>query len=210
MSKYFSFVYSGEIREDSEKKVIPQEEFNTLLTAQQVLEKAKEDVDQYLEKNKKDCELFAEEAKDLGHKQGLLEFNKQILYFNDRINQIELDLQKQLLPLTLKAAKKVLGVELETNPEAIIDIIRKTITPITQNTSVKIYVSKEDRQVVEKKKKELKDILEYAEVFMIEEKDDIKKGDCIVETETGIINASLENQWNAMESAFKAFTNNKN
>ena len=57
----------------------------------------------------------------------------------------------------------------------------------------------------EKKKKELKAILEQVHTFIIEEKEDITPGGCIIETEAGIINASLENQWRALESAFEAF-----
>ena len=34
-------------------------------------------------------------------------------------------------------------------------------------------------------------------------------GVCIIETEAGIINASLENQWRALESAFEAFMKQK-
>ena len=58
---------------------------------------------------------------------------------------------------------------------------------------------------MERKKKELKAAFEQVQSFIIEEKENIKPGGCIIETEAGIINASLENQWRALESAFEAF-----
>ena len=47
--------------------------------------------------------------------------------------------------------------------------------------------------------------LEQVKTFSIEEREDVAPGGCIIETEAGIINASLENQWRALESAFEAF-----
>ena len=76
---------------------------------------------------------------------------------------------------------------------------------MTQNHHIKIFVAKEDKEVLEKKKTELRAILEQVQTFIIEEKEDITPGGCIIETEAGIINASLENQWRALESAFEAF-----
>ncbi|MBI3211529.1 MAG: HrpE/YscL family type III secretion apparatus protein, partial [Simkania negevensis] len=41
--------------------------------------------------------------------------------------------------------------------------------------------------------------------FSLEDREDIAPGGCIIETEAGIINASLANQWQALEAAFAAF-----
>ncbi|MCB1071585.1 MAG: HrpE/YscL family type III secretion apparatus protein [Chlamydiales bacterium] len=205
MTKYFSLIYSGEIRQGSEEKVIPSDAFSELLSAIEVLNKAKEDVKTYLSNNKEECKKLLEEAKEAGFNEGLSQFNKQIIHYEQRIKQMEHELQKMILPLALRAAKKIVGRELQSNPETIVDIVRQTLKPVTQNHHIKIFVSKEDKEVLEKKKKELRAILEQVHTFIIEEKEDITPGGCIIETEAGIINASLENQWRALESAFEAF-----
>ncbi len=205
MSKYFSLIYSGEIRQGSEKKIIPSEAFSELLNATEVLNKAKADVKTYLSNNKEECKKLLQQAKEAGFNEGLSEFNKQILHYEQRIKQMEHELQKTILPLAVKAAKKIVGRELEIKPETIVDIVRQTLKPVTQNHHIKILVSKQDKEILEKKKKELREILEYAKTFTIEGKEDITSGGCIIETEAGIINASLENQWRALEAAFEAF-----
>ncbi len=205
MSKYFSLIYSGEIRQGSEEKVIPSEEFSELLKATEVLKKAKADVKTYLNNNKEECQKLLEAARTAGFNEGLSEFNKQILHYEQRIKQMEHELQKMILPLTLRAAKKIVGRELESKPETIVDIVRKTLKLVTQNHHIKISVSKSDREILEKKKKNIREMLEQVQTFIIEEKEDITPGGCIIETEAGIINASLENQWRALESAFEAF-----
>ncbi len=205
MSKYFSLIYSGEIHKGSDEKVIPAEEFSDLLKAVDVLKKAKEDVKIYLDSNKEDCAKLLKKAEEAGFNQGLTEFNKQILHYQERIKQMEHDLQKMILPLALKAAKKIVGRELESKPETIVDIVRQTLKPVTQSHHIRIFVSKQDKDALEKHKKELKTILEHVQTFVIEEREDVTPGGCIIETEAGIINASLENQWRALESAFEAF-----
>jgi|JI10StandDraft_1071094.scaffolds.fasta_scaffold01504_9 type III secretion protein L len=205
MSKYFSLIYSGQIHQGTDEKVIPRDALSELLSATEVLKKAKQDVKTYLSKNKEECKRVLEEAREAGFNEGLAKFNNQILHYEQRIKKMEHDLQKTILPLTLKAAKKIVGRELELNAETIVDIVRQTLKPVTQNHHIKIFVAKEDKEILEKKKKELREILEHVKTFIIEEREDITRGGCIIETEAGIINASLENQWRALESAFEAF-----
>ena len=205
MSKYFSLIYSGDIHTTPENKVIPSEEFSELLKAIDVLKKAKQDVKIYLEKNKDDCAQLLKQSEEAGFNQGLTEFNKQIIHYEEKVKQMEHDLQKMVLPLALKAAKKIVGRELEANPDTIVDIVRQTLKPVTQNHYIRIFVSKQDKEILEQKKKDLKTILEHVKTFTIEEREGVTPGGCIIETEAGIINASLENQWRALEAAFEAF-----
>jgi type III secretion protein L len=205
MSKYFSLIFSGEIHRAEEDKILPEEEYSVLLDAQEVLAKAKEDVKTYLKQNKEECEKVLKKAEEAGFNKGLTEFNKQILLYEQKMKVVEHDLQKMILPLALKAAKKIVGRELETRPDTIVDIVRQTLKPVTQNHHIKIYVNKKDREILEEKKQDLKKSLDQVQTFIIEEREDVSPGGCIIETEAGIINASLENQWRALEAAFEAF-----
>ena len=205
MSKYFSLIYSGDIHKNDQDTFIPAKEFSELLNAREVLNKAKEDVTVYLEENKKECKKYLEEAKEAGFNQGLTQFNQQILHFQQKMKQIEHDLQNLVLPLALKAAKKIVGTELESHPETIVEIVRQNLKAVTQAHHIKIYVNRKDYEFLEKKKKEIKKILDHVQTFTVEEREDVSSGGCIIETEAGIINASLENQWRALEAAFEAF-----
>ncbi|MEM7174833.1 MAG: FliH/SctL family protein [Chlamydiota bacterium] len=205
--KYFSLIYSGDIQQSEahNSKVIAAADFSELLSATEVLQQTHQDIATYLEENKKECAQLLEKAKEAGFNQGLTEFNKQILHYEQKIKEIEHSLQSQVLPIALKAAKRIVGGELKSHPEAIVDIVRKTLKPVTQNHHIKIYVNKADKGFLEEEKGKLKESLEQVKTFAIEERDDIEAGGCIIETEAGIINASLENQWRALESAFEAF-----
>lgn len=114
-------------------------------------------------------------------------------------------MNKLILPLALKAAKKIVTKELETRPETIVDIVLHTLTPVLQSHKITIWVNKADKEILEKEKSRIREKLEQIESLSIHERDDISPGGCIIETEAGIINASIENQWRAIEAAFDKY-----
>jgi type III secretion protein L len=66
-------------------------------------------------------------------------------------------------------------------------------------------VHHDDLVELEKSKSKIKKMFEHLESLSLQERDDIEPGGCMIETEAGIINAQLENQWRALEAAFETF-----
>ena len=114
-------------------------------------------------------------------------------------------MNQMILPLALKAAKKIVGKELETHPDAIVSIVMQALSSAMQNHHITIWINKADKDVLEKEKTSIKEKLEHIESLLIKDRDDIAPGGCIIETESGIINAAVDNQWRALESAFERF-----
>ena len=204
--KFFSLIYQGEVHPAAEEKVIPAEDFSTLMEASELLLKAKEDVAHYKREVEKQCEHLKEEAKKEGFNEGLTQFNEHLIHFDKQLRLIRLELQKQILPLVLKAAKKVVGEQLSLHPETIVEIVLQTLAPATQNHRFTIYVNKADKEILEAEKPKIKNILENIQTLTIQERSDVDPGGCVIETESGIINATIENQWRALEAAFEKYT----
>ncbi len=203
--KFFSLLFQGDIHPSSDEKIIPAAQFSKLLEASEVLEKAKADAQKLLDDTTKDCEELKKDAKDQGFEQGLEAFSEQILYQNEQLKAIRHNLQQMVLPITLKAAKRIVGKELETFPETILDIVMEAIAPITESHRVTIFVNKDDKQYLDAKKPKLQEKLDQVEILTIQERGDISPGGCIIQTESGMINATIENQWKALERAFEKY-----
>ena len=202
--KYFSII-DQEVHPNKADKVIPAAEFSTLLEAKEVLDTAQKKAEAMLKRSKKSCQNARAKAKEEGFSEGLDQFNKQILHFENQLKTLRHETQRQILPLALKAAKKIVNRELESDPNVIVDIVSGALRPVTQYRQIKIYVHKDDKDILEAEKPKLKEILEQVQNLSIIERDDIEKGGCVIETEAGIINASLENQWRSLEAAFETF-----
>lgn len=203
--KFFSLIYQGEIHPATNEKVIPAEDFSTLMQASEVLDKAKEDAAHYKKEIEKECEQLKQRAQEEGFQEGLIRLNEHIIHFDKQLSLIRLNLQNQILPLALKAAKKIVGEQLEVRPETIVEIVIQTLSPVIQNHRFTIYVNKEEKEVLEANRARIKSILEQVQVLNIQERADVAPGGCIIETESGIINATIENQWRALEIAFNKY-----
>jgi type III secretion protein L len=92
-------------------------------------------------------------------------------------------------------------------PDAIVDIVIQALTPVLQSKQITIYVNKNDRELLETAKPKLKSILEQTDSVTVLDRADVSPGGCIIETEGGIINATIENQWRTLEAAFARYRN---
>lgn len=203
--KLFSLLSKEPVHLAPGQKVIPAEDFSTLLSALELVQKTHDQI----KRAKRELFIEAEEVKEAafqeGYQEGLKALNKHLLTLDHELKEIRQEVQKSLLPLALKAARKIMGEELRLHPERIVDIVLNALKPITQHKRVTIYVHKNDLQILEENRPKIKKIFEHLDSFSLQERADIEQGGCIIETEAGIINAQLENQWRALESAFAAF-----
>ncbi len=201
--KFFSLIYQGDLHIASKKKVVRRKEYSALISAEEVLQKAHEDAECFKKETEEECAQLKEEARKEGFEEGLATFNEQLLHFDKKLKQIQHETYLQILPLALKAAKKIVAKELELHPDTIVDIVRQALASVTQAQRITIYVNKADRDLLEEKKKEIKEVLEQVKVLIIQDRDDIELGGCVIETEIGIVNTTLENQFRALQAAFE-------
>ncbi len=205
MSRLFSLIKTEEVHLASDKKVIPLDDFTTLVEAHDVLERARTDAKALLEQARTEAIQIRETGEKEGFQEGLTKLNEHVLSLDQEKKRLRHEVNKLILPLALKAAKKIVARELETKPEVIVDIVLQALAPVLQNHRITIYVNKADKEILESEKARLKEKLEQVESLQIKERDDISPGGCIIETESGIINATAENQWNALEAAFERY-----
>lgn len=208
MTKFFSLHNAKEIHLAPNTKILPASEFSSLHSAQEIVEIAQKDAEEYQQKITQESEKIKEEAFQQGFQEGLDSLNKHILTLDHELQALRHDIQKKILPLAISAARKILGEELKLHPDRIVDIILNSLKPVTQHRKIVIYVNRADLAIIEENRPRIRKIFEHLENLSIQEREDIEMGGCMIETEAGIINAQLENQWRALETAFESFKGN--
>lgn len=208
MTKRFTLLEKDKVLISKNEKFIPAKEFSTLLDAEELKAKVEEEIKQLKKATEKKCKELRETARKEGFQEGLEQFNEHIIALEEKKRQLYHETQRLIIPLALKAAKKVVAQELKLHADIIVEIVKQTLKPVLQNHRIKIFVNKEDRAALESNKDSIKSILEQVETLSIEDRPDIERGGCIIETESGIINATLDNQWKALEAAFQGFMKN--
>lgn len=202
MSKKFFSLICGDKKISSTRKIVPAEAIAQLLEAEQVLENVKSDAEKYKQQVAQECEKLKIAAKQEGFAAGYQEWANQLSALEAEIQKVRSDMEKRLIPVALKAAQKILGKQIELSEETIVDIVSTALKAVSQHKKITIYVNKKDLDPLEKSRSQIKNIFENLEALSIRERPDIARGGCIIETEGGIINAELENQWAALEKAF--------
>lgn len=203
-SKFFSLIKDGKIHLSPKTKIVKAEAFSELLNSIEVLEKVKKDALTYKQEVTEGSEKEKEAARKEGYEAGFKEWAEHVAKMQQEIESVRSEYTKVLAPIALKAAQKIVGKTMETSQEAIYDIVTNALKPVLQHKRITIWCNKDDLQILDKHRQDLKDLFETIEVLSIKERDDITRGGCVIETEGGIINAQLENQWAVLERAFES------
>ncbi len=186
-------------------KVVPAEQFSQLLSAAEILSQAEKELELGRIALKEERERVLEKAKKEGTEEGLQQFHDLLTHFDRQMQQVRHEVSRQILPIAIKAARKIVGRQLDLHPDTIIDIVRQALAPITENKHIILYVNKQDREHLEARKPELAALLPQIESFSIQESNDIEPGGCRIWTESGFLNVELETQWRVLEKALKQY-----
>lgn len=201
--KFFSLIHGDKVFAAPKTKVIPQEEYSTLLSANEILENVKVDAENYKKKVVDEIEALKEKAQQEGFDEGFKQWVEAIERMEEEIQKVRKDLEQVIMPIAIKSAKKIVNKEIELSESTIVDIVSGNLKAVAQHKKVTIYVNPQDLEVMEKNRNKLKDLFESLEVLSIRPKNDVQLGGCIIETEAGIINAQLDNRWRILEAAFE-------
>lgn len=184
-------------------KVIPAKAFTSLMSADELIEEAKKEAEAFRKKVEQESADLKEREAKRGFEEGLNKWTRQIAELEAEQRSLREKMQKQIVELVLECGKKILGRELKTSPEAIVDIVSQALRPVATHRHVTIFVAKGDVDLLEKNKKQLHDELDQTESLAIATRSDIEPGGCVIETESGIINAQLDVLWESLEIALK-------
>lgn len=205
--KFFSLIHGENIHIAPDTKVIPSDSISKLIDAQDVLEEVKKDAELFKKEVVSEMEKLKAQAQKEGFEQGYSEWIEKIAELENEIKKVRGDVQKMIVPIALKASQKIIGREIETSEKTVIDIISNSLKSVAQHKKIRIYVNPQEFEIIEKNRDQIKKIFENLETLSIQPKEDVDPGGCVIETEGGIINAQLENQWMILENAFNQLIN---
>ncbi len=201
--KFFTLIHGDSVHVAPKTKVITADSISTTLDAITVLEKVKIDAEEYRKEVSAECEKLKEQAQREGFQEGFNKWIEHIVQLEAEIKKVRGDIEKVIVPVALKASKKIVGRELEQSETAIVDIVSTSLKAVSQHKQITIYVNKKDLDALEANRGKIKQIFESLETLSIRERNDIAPGGSVIETEMGIINAQLDNQWRVLENAFE-------
>lgn len=187
----------------------------------EILADAKSQAEEIVTQAQSEAEAIREQARAEGEQQGREEGNVQAQLILGKMQEelqeeydkrfLELEEQeKNLEPyfadLVVGLVKKLTGVVCEDKKDVILYLIGNAIKNLEKTKRISIRVSKEDMGRVSAKKATFKMIAKEVEEFEIVEDASLEENQCIIETDSKIIDCSLDAQLQNLEEHIKMLT----
>jgi len=167
--------------------------------AAQIREKAMQEAQQIRD----EAEAYRQRHKEEGFQEGIelgkAEMTEAILRMNRENEARYRHFEYDLVKLSMTIAEKIIGEQLTIAPNTITDIVAKALLNVRHQKEIFIRVNPDDFDTISNQKYMLLEQLSRANDIDIRPDPEIAQGGCLIESETGTVDASLEKQLAAIE-----------
>lgn len=197
--------------EEEETTVTPQELLSVARQqAEEMINKAKQEAAQILRQAKAEAEVMAQQLKEQARQEGwqegiaaseveaenIRQQASQVLVQAQNIYNNTLDkMESEIVDLAVDIAERVVLAQLAVEPRTIMEIAKECMDLIKNRPLVNIYVNNADYHMVQDDKNELLQGLPGKVELNILADNGISPGGCKIETDQGLVDATLETRW---------------
>ncbi len=149
-----------------------------------------------------------EEARQEGYRQGLQEIKpvadlleKLTRELHEERHQLLENAELTVVRLAYEIAKKILHREVAENSDVIVYVVREALRRIADRDKIVVRVHPDDAAVLRQATELQDELFQTFAGVEIREDEEVSKGGCLVETSTGLIDATLETQLAEVEAA---------
>ena len=191
---------ANQLNVDPSCRVMKAEDYATFLEAEQIINTAKEQAQQIVEQAK---EAY-EQEKQRGYQDGLDESKvdqaDQMLKVVSRTINYLSDVEQTMADILLSGVKKIIG---EFDQETLaINLVRNALQHVRNEKQVSIRIPPSQYNMVKARLNEI--LTDYKGVGFVDLVADqrLSTGDCIMESEIGVVDASVDVQLRALQRRF--------
>jgi len=118
-------------------------------------------------------------------------------------NEIYRYSEKEVVSLAMGIATKIVRHEVIINKNVILNVLKQALKKIVDYDKIKIRVNPSDLQFLKTQHHQFSHLIDNMESIVFEEDEAILTGGCLIQTNSGDIDARIEKQLEAVEEAFK-------
>jgi type III secretion protein L len=209
---------SGELAGSAERSVAPRptragvmnaEIFEARQSAQGIIEEANREKDRILAEAQREREDVLSKAREQGRQEGLAQATEVLLRAKMQAGEMLANNEKDVIALACKIAEKIIGRDIERQPELMMEMCATAIEQIRSARSMVLRVHPKTAQVLRARKPELMELIGRAVDLAIREDQDVAPVGCIVQTEFGTIDAQLPTQFEMLQNVLLPDPNGK-
>ncbi|HEX9058717.1 MAG TPA: FliH/SctL family protein [Clostridia bacterium] len=181
--------------------------------AELIIKEAQYEADRIIEQAQSDSIIISEEARLKGYQEGMNEAGRkyeQLLSEAEELKEkmkaeyyeILSGIESDVLDMILDISRKVIGNEIKVNPENILLLIKHAFEKCSNASGAVLRLSPVDYEYVINHRESL-DSIDGADEIEIKKDSSLKTGGCIIETDYGTLDASVETKLSKIEKELK-------
>lgn len=189
--------------------VMNAEIFEARQSAQGILEEANKEKERILAEAQREREEVLAKAREQGRQEGLAQSTEVLLRAKMQAGQMLANNERDVIALACKIAEKIIGRDIERQPELLLDMCATAIEQIRSARAMVLRVHPKTAQVLRSRKPELMELIGRAVDLAIREDPDVSSVGCIVQTEFGTVDAQLPTQFEMLQNVLVPDPNKK-
>ena len=203
MEKIFHLDADDKLQIADDVKIIRKDDLEKFFAAEEIILESKKKAQEILDKAEEIYKNRFEQGLTEGKEEGKSEYTFKIMdMVLSQVDSLE-SLEKQLVEVVTKSVNKIIG-DLDEK-DRIVRVVRKGLSAVRGEKRIVVRVSTHDEPIV---REDLKAYLlsDDGRSGYIEVRGDVnlKKGDCILETQMGVVEASLDTQLKILSESLSA------
>ena len=183
------------------KRIIERELVDASREAAEIRRFAEEEAQRIIEQ----ARVQAEETRQLGFREGreeaMAELTKKLSQALLGVERLAQQMEPEYVGLVTFCVEKVIDMELKIHPEAIVGVVRAALADARRQREIMVRANPDDVSALESNKSRLLEVLARARTIEVRPDANVRRGGCMVVTELGTIDASLERQLEALAHA---------
>lgn len=180
--------------------VMNAEVFDARQSAQGIIEEANREKERILAEARREREEVLAKAKEQGRQEGLAQATEVLLRAKMQAGEMLASQEKDIIALACKVAEKIIGRDIERQPELLVDMCATAIEQLRNAKAMVLRVHPKTAQVLRARKPELMELIGRSVDLAIREDQEVAPVGCIVQTEFGTVDAQLPTQFEMLQN----------
>lgn len=180
--------------------VLNAEEFEARTAAKQIIEEARKAAAELVEEAKVQREEIFAQARAEARAEVMAQASGELAKAKMQAGQIVAAAEGELVALACRIAEKIIGRDLERDPELLVDICANAIENVRNARAMVVRVSPRDGALLREKRPKLMELIGRSVDIAIKDDPEVEPGGCVVQTEFGTIDAQLKTQFEVLRN----------
>lgn len=186
-------------------RILKNQVLNAEEQARNILLEANQKAIETIENAEAEAAEIRRNAYESGREESIQELLEDILAAKEQRSEALHEVEKDVLKLSVKVAEKIIGREIQTDEATRADIVLTALRQARQQEMLTVRVNANDLPLVEKMRDRI-DAFGRARYLDFVADPAVGEGGCLIESQSGTIDARLETQLRVFENAFLAQT----